>query len=349
MEYIIETRNVGEAHAGAKAPDDIVSIARKRGMGVFTIPVLPNKTSRIYILIWLFIICTKLWARVFLTVKNGDIVVWQHPAYGIRYANYFIPWIKKRKKVTFVALIHDLESLREGIGSYDSKDQSRAKIADNSLLSKFDYVISHNKKMTAYLLEQGFESNKLINLGVFDYLDEGTPNLISRINDKSVIIAGNLSREKSAYIYDLKNLNVDLRLYGMFFEGDENDSAYKGTFRPDQLIEHLEGAFGLVWDGNSLEECAGNTGQYLKYNNPHKTSLYLAAQLPVIIWSQAALADFVEENGVGIVIDDLNHLEVTLAKVTDDQYTKMLDNIEKISKKVKAGHYFSVAMDQTKH
>ena len=93
----------------------------------------------------------------------------------------------------------------------------------------------------------------------------------------------------------------------------------------------------------------GNTGQYLKYNNPHKTSLYLAAQLPVIIWSQAALADFVEENGVGIVIDDLNHLEVTLAKVTDDQYTKMLDNIEKISKKVKAGHYFSVAMDQTKH
>jgi len=46
MEYIIETRNVGEAHAGAKAPDDIVSIARKRGMGVFTIPVLPNKTCK---------------------------------------------------------------------------------------------------------------------------------------------------------------------------------------------------------------------------------------------------------------------------------------------------------------
>ena len=34
-----------------------------------------------------------------------------------------------------------------------------------------------------------------------------------------------------------------------------------------------------MWDGPSPDTCAGVYGAYLRYNNPHKTSLYLAAGL----------------------------------------------------------------------
>ena len=58
----------------------------------------------------------------------------------------------------------------------------------------------------------------------------------------------------------------------------------------------------------------------MRYNNPHKTSLYLSSGIPVITWSQAAIADFIKQHNVGIVIDDLNRIDEVLANVTKDQY-----------------------------
>ena len=40
MDYIIEVRNKGEAHAGAKAPDDIAEICRRRGMKSFVMTAM---------------------------------------------------------------------------------------------------------------------------------------------------------------------------------------------------------------------------------------------------------------------------------------------------------------------
>ena len=58
----------------------------------------------------------------------------------------------------------------------------------------------------------------------------------------------------------------------------------------------MEGSFGLVWDGISVETCAGVYGEYLKVNNPHKTSLYLASGIPVIIWKEAAWLSLLNAN-----------------------------------------------------
>ncbi|WP_000384542.1 hypothetical protein [Streptococcus mitis] len=345
MDYIIEVRNKGEAHAGAKAPDDIAEICRRRGMKSFVIPPMPFDKNLFYRQFVLLIESIKVWIHIAKTVKNGDRVIWQHPAPGVRYANRFIPWIKKRKKVEFIALIHDLETLRDGIGQ---QRKSTAIIADLKLLPRFDYVISHNKFMSEYLHSIGISSEKIVNLEIFDYLyNEPVPEII-RNNGKKVIVAGNLTREKSGYVYKLKELNVDMCLYGVNYEGDIPDDIYKGAFSPDELIQHLEGNFGLVWDGTSVEKCTGNTGAYLKYNNPHKTSLYLAANLPVIIWSQAAMADFVKRNNIGIVIDDLHHLSESLKGVSEKDYQEMQQNVRMIGKKIRQGYYFNTALDALK-
>ena len=85
---------------------------------------------------------------------------------------------------------------------------------------------------------------------------------------------------------------------------------YHGSFGVDEIPSKLTRGFGLVWDGDSLDGCRGQSGQYLRYNNPHKLSLYLSSGLPVVIWTGAAEAGFVREHGVGLCVDSLNDLEV---------------------------------------
>lgn len=347
MDYIIETRNKGQRHAGAKAPDDVVTICKQRGMGTLTLPLFPSNTPKIKLQFWLLFTCVTFWVKALFKLKSGDRVVWQHPVYGIRYAYFFIKLIKKWKKVTFIALIHDLESLRSTGGDFHLMNSSTSVIADKGILSNCDFVISHNQFMSKYLLEIGIEPEKIVNLEIFDYLAPEIPDRTFTPKDsaRSVLVAGNFEAAKSAYVYQLMNLNLDLSLYGINFEGDQSDKRYKGAFSPEELLAHLNADFGIVWDGPTLEECAGNTGQYLRFNNPHKTSLYLAAKLPIIVWDQAAVAKFVLDNKVGLAISSLKDLPQVLADISDEDYAEMLENVKKLSQHVRTGYYTNKALD----
>lgn len=101
------------------------------------------------------------------------------------------------------------------------------------------------------------------------------------------MIAGNLSPEKSRYLYKLRKLDMDLKfdLYGLNYEQvdfQKENWNYKGVFSPEELVSVLQGDYGLVWDGDELLSCSGSTGEYLKYNNPHKVSLYIAASFRLL-------------------------------------------------------------------
>ncbi|MCT0193282.1 hypothetical protein EFM10_09625, partial [Lactobacillus helveticus] len=82
-----------------------------------------------------------------------------------------------------------------------------------------------------------------------------------------------------------------------------------------------------------------NTGNYLRYNDPHKLSLYLASGIPVIIWKKAAEAKFVEENKVGITVDSLEELPEIFKSLDATQYELFAQNVEKIAKKLVNGQY----------
>ena len=112
---------------------------------------------------------------------------------------------------------------------------------------------------------------------------------------------------------------------------------YKGQFSPNDLLKHLDQDFGLVWDGNSIETCDGRYGNYLRYNNPHKASLYLSMGIPVIIWKEAALAKFISKNNLGITIDSLNNLDKVLDQITENEYKTMKSNVLRISEKLRNG------------
>ena len=90
----------------------------------------------------------------------------------------------------------------------------------------------------------------------------------------------------------------------------------------------------MIWDGDSLEECNGAFGEYLKYNNPHKFSLYIAAGIPVITWKKAAIAEFIEKENIGITVNSLEDLEKILINLSNEEYEKKVENVLKIREKI---------------
>ena len=108
----------------------------------------------------------------------------------------------------------------------------------------------------------------------------------------------------------------------------------------------MQGGFGLVWDGTDIDSCKGDMGGYLRFNNPHKLSLYLASYMPVVIWREAAEAKFVKEHGVGITVDSLTRLEQKLEAVTEEEYRQMCENAQRIGKALRDGQYLKAALQK---
>lgn len=138
------------------------------------------------------------------------------------------------------------------------------------------------------------------------------------------------------YLYGIKDKQT--LFYG--------NSKYEGTFPPEVLPQYLKGNWGLVWDGDSLDSCIGKYGEYLKYNNPHKVSLYLSSGIPVIVWSGAAIADFVKSTGTGILIDNLGELEKVLDNIDECEYRDIRSNVKQVSYDMRNGEYLRHALYQ---
>ncbi len=106
----------------------------------------------------------------------------------------------------------------------------------------------------------------------------------------------------------------------------------------------MTGKYGLVWVGDSIDTCKGCKGEYLKINNPHKLSLYLAVGLPVIIWDEVTEAEFVKRENVGLTVSSLYELPDKLAVISDSDYTVMKNNAARIGEKLRNGEYMTRAL-----
>ena len=257
-------------------------------------------------------------------------VIVQYPAV----IDMFIRKLKKKSNILLIGIIHDLQSIR-----------GTEKIMDEiSILNNFDFIISHNKKMTDFLIKNGCTS-KIIDLGIFDYLHDDKKELIASSNLKSICFAGNL--DKSEFLYELGEVhNLEINLYGVYNKSKKlpENVIYKGSLPSDEIVYALEGAYGLIWDGDSISNCRGVLGNYLRYNNPHKLSLYISAEKPVIVWHEAAIADFVKKNNLGLTVESLEELEVKINEMTMEDYSRMKKNLSNIKGKLAHVYYTSQSL-----
>jgi len=328
-------------NAGSKAPADIADIAEQ--MYYKKVPICMNttvasKVAKIQRQIGYFID----WDKCYKTIQNNSIVLLQHPFRHHQLTrNYILKKLKEKKKVKYISLIHDVEKLRKCYykNYYKKEFEFMIDIAD--------IIIAHNDTMKHFFIKEGFPKERIVNLCIFDYLQKSQLKNEPKF-EKSITIAGNLDVRKSAYIGQLGNIrNVTVNLFGSNFSYDMKkygNIKYHGSFPPDEVPSKLTSGFGLVWDGNSINQCDGDTGQYLKYNNPHKLSLYLSSGLPVVIWSKAAEANFVLKNNVGICVDSLMDLDEKLNSFDSISYQKLVNNVKKISDLLINGHYAKKAI-----
>lgn len=331
-------------HAGGKAREDICRIVSEYNVHELNIvcPQVEREHAGFLKKIMFHFSVKKEWDRTVNVIKPFDTLILQFPV--INHSLLFNKVIKKLKKrnVIIVAIIHDLELLRmSNDDRFSIAGKWRMKREELDEIKMFDKIVVHNIKMKEYILDKcAVDEDKLEVLEIFDYLIDSDFVPPKQDNYLSCIIAGNLNKNKSGYIYQLPDSPV-FELFGVNYEGNANkrNINYNGSFLPEELPYHLKGGFGLVWDGDSPNSCCGAWGEYLKYNNPHKTSLYLACGIPVIIWKNAALAEFVQEKNVGIVVNSLFEIDAAINAITDEEYRELKRNATTISKDIRNGFY----------
>ena len=303
--YIWENiEHFSKSTGGGKARRDVVYFLSKENFEVVKFYNSNNIFRKIiYLLLNIFTFP--------LMIKANSVLFVQYPLnIGQR---IILSLYKKFLKIECIFLIHDLESLRF---NYNIKQERYD-------LELADKIISLNQEMTDYIIEYiGVNKIEFIsNLNLWGYripingITQEFDLTEKKEGKTKVLIAGNLDNRKAKYLKDLNKIKgVHFYLIGANFDKSvEGDNiTYLGNFDSTQPIRietnPEEIVYGLVWDGDSIETCNGFYGEYLAYNLPHKTSFYLANQLPVCVWSRAAIYPFIKDLNVGIGIDNLQQI-----------------------------------------
>ena len=329
--------------AGSKAILDIRDILS--GMGYAVAPVHITSGEPGGEKDWSFRRSAEDWKLVYQAIPAGAVLVLQHPFRAPDpERERVLRALKEEKGVRFIAVVHDAEKVRD----YCMTPYMEHEFA--FMLETADIFIVHNEVMRDYFLSQGVSEDCLITLGLFDYLCKDWKENREEFVPGKVAYAGSMMQDKSPFLAKLKNVSgVEFHLYGPYYEenliGGDN-IVYHGSIPPDELPGKLIRGFGLVWDGDSVDTCRGKTGEYLRFNNPHKLSLYLAAGLPVIIWKEAACASFVKESQVGILISSLRDLADQLNLIRSDEYENYSKNALRLSEKLRSGFYTKRAVQE---
>lgn len=346
MKYYLKEEFLHEKNlknAGSKARNDVEQIVKKEGYQDLVLSV--DNWYEMGIL--KAQLCkSKVFGEVLDQLKQGDELLIQLPI--INHSFFTTHHVKKAQKkgVKVHFIIHDLDALRFMNGqAVPLKHRIRMKIQESGLLGAADGIIAHNPVMKSVLVDKGIAEDKIISLGIFDYLIPNFQEKTGLTKNQPIIVAGNLAQEKAGYLYALP-AQPAYNLYGVGFDESralENET-YFGSFLPDELPAALEGGFGLVWDGDSAETCSGVFGEYLRYNNSHKASLYLASSFPLVVWKQSALSHFVLEKGCGIAVESLHDLKETIDNLSDADYQDLVDNAKRVGQEIRDGHYLKTAL-----
>lgn len=330
-------------HAGSKATADISAVAESMGFQKLYLRMRTTKAGYIAKAQRQAGYCID-WNKCYQAITEGSVVLLQHPFHYPQLTREKLLYkLKAAKRVKFISVVHDVEELR----AFRYNDYYKREF--EVMLDIADVIIVHNQVMLDWFVERGVPREKLVNLKLFDYLI-ASPLPKSVTFERSINIAGNLDVTKCGYIGQLGRLEgVKVNLYGPNFDEKMRQCeniVYHGSFPVDEIPNRLNKGFGLVWDGESIDGCKGLSGQYLRYNDPHKMSLYIASGLPIIIWKEAAQARFVEENGIGLCVNSLAELSAVLGKISSQEYDIIKANISAIRKELVNGAYAHHAICQ---
>ena len=284
----------------------------------------------------------RLWylANIFLSIKPGSVIVFQHPVYA-RMNKLLLKLLRLRKKISVICLIADIDGLKDGNDKLLKKEIAFFKLYNNFIL--------HNSNMEAWLrsFHPGFASTFLHR---FDFLAK---NIIhERVKTNTVVFAGNLAKSsflELLHIWLQKNPSLLIHLYGPSVTDAmliARNVTYKGVHPPHSLPHLIEGSFGLIWDGEGLEQPSGSLGDYMHYISHHKLSLYIVCNLPIIVHEEAGSAPFVKKFKIGFTVKSLIEIEEKINTLPEKIYGEMVANTRALANEITSGAGLKTALHE---
>lgn len=336
--FYISRKYKQKSSAASKPKMDCETILEDSGFKNLGFPQGTYKSSAVCALINFFGISMGL-----LRLPLKSTLAVQYPL--SKYYGYIMT-IARWKGCTTLLILHDIKTLMNGKGNVakEVKQISRASV-----------IIVHNDPMAQWLREHGC-TRKLVSLHLFDYLIENPKSLPSSnfpsIGKHQLAYAGGLRTNRSGFLYQLDEdppQHYTMNLYGLGFEKESCNTKssimeYHGAFPPDEIQNHIRGTFGLVWNGTCPHSCTGSFGHYTKYNNPHKTSLYMLCGLPIVAWKEAAIAQLVRDRNIGFCVSSLTEMDEQLATLDAPTYHSMVQNALQVREEIIQGAFLKSAL-----
>lgn len=325
------TKLTNSHDASVKPRTDIAQFLTGPETQVVNVPINVNsKFSKAVGVCWTL----SAYLREAIAGANPQVVYIQYPAYSAVVMDHALKIIHKKSSAKIVLIVHDIESLRM------SAKHPEFLTAEIRRFNSVDGLIVHNQAMADWLNNQGV-TVPMSRLQLFDYINP--QRLITDATSSNICFAGNL--RKAQFLNDVPFKQVQVDVFGDGLTLTNSQLINHGSKSPDELPKYLTDRFGLIWDGNSADTCLGEYGEYLKYNSPHKASLYLSSGIPVIVWSQSALAPVIKSLGVGFAVDSLADIEPMLNKLSDVDDRRMKAAALIVALKLRTGQMIESAVD----
>lgn len=269
--------------------------------------------------------------KIVLQIPKGSVVVFLFPMYA-KMAQLLVQLLLLRKNIRLICFITDIDGIKDG-------DPQKLE-EDISFFKKLKYFIVHNDRMQQWLSSrvEGANSAQIV---FFDFLAK--PVEITREQSRDIVFAGNL--EKSTFLEKLyllkdKQPALHFNLYGPHQTNSmllQENATWHGIERPYDLPQKLQGSFGLLWDGDSIDGPGGSLGEYMQYISHHKLSLYILSRLPLIVPSTTAAEELVKKYKIGIALNNLYEIEEKIKSLSDEEYREMQKNMQPLAQKICTG------------
>ena len=355
MNYYVETNFHDHDRlrtSGGKGRDDYFEMLRRTGLTCIEIPVLKReRTVSAADRIRLELRLPAVWNKALKGIGEGDTLFVHNPP-----SEKFVLFHRVLRKVQrrgcrIVVIVFDLEAFltpyyrkSAGLKDYLSRRTER------KLFETADAMTVHNDRMKEKIAGTGIDPGKMVSVGVMDYLRDEEIDVrevrAKRGADKPAVFCGNLVPGKADFLREIPE-DLPLNVYGPGFTAkDRTNITYRGVCPSIELMDVMEGSFGLVWDGDSARTGAGVCGEYLRCNNPHKIALYLASGIPVVVWDESAMAEFVQAEHCGLAVSSLYELPGMLSEMTESEYEELFLNAVRVGAQMRRGAHLQKAFEQ---
>ncbi|MFQ6103222.1 MAG: glycosyltransferase [Candidatus Glassbacteria bacterium] len=234
------------------------------------------------------------------------------------------------KEFPIVHDIHDLLSLRSTIyeDGLERREIDHGEICreEKIAIENSDGIITVSPAILE-IAQKKYSPNSRLNL-IFPNLVIGemvpatlSDKLSQNDGQMHIVYEGHLDQKRSGGHYDLFDTFRVITEQGInihIYPSQENELYrelarssglihYHGSLKPDQLMGELT-RYDYGWSGFNTTKNRLHADTVL----PNKTIEYIAAGLPVISFPHRAQKRFIEENDVGIIIEDLSELSARL-------------------------------------